>query len=96
MLKSTIPVAGITLGLFAAAASVSASALTASLLVGHDSPVHIGLLYLPELGGAVLTAVRSAWSSARAMQCLPLLGMGFLAAGITVFLIKFPPRKRPR
>jgi MFS family permease len=92
MLRSTIPVAGITLGLFAAAASVSASALTAALLVGHYSPVHIGLLYLPELGGAILTAVAlGVVINKRAMQYLPLLGMGFLAAGIAVFRIELPP-----
>ncbi len=57
MLTSSIPVAGIVVALFAAAASVSATALTADALVGHYSPVHIGLLYLPEVGGAVVTAV---------------------------------------
>jgi MFS family permease len=44
MLSSTIPVSGLVIALFAAAASVSAGALTASLLVGRYSPVHIGLL----------------------------------------------------
>jgi MFS family permease len=92
LLTSTIPVAGITLGLFAAAASVSASALTADLLVGHYSPVHIGLLYLPELGGAVLTAIAlGIVINKRAMQYLPLVGMAFLAAGIAVFRIELPP-----
>jgi hypothetical protein len=91
MLRSTIPVAGITLGLFAAAASVSASALTASLLVGRYSPVHLGLLYLPELGGAVLTAVAlGAVIDKRAMQYLPVVGMAFLAAGIAVFRVAVP------
>lgn len=92
MLTSTIPVAGIVLALFAAAASVSATALTASLLSGHYSPVHIGLLYLPELAGAVLTAVLlGVVINKRSMQVLPLIGMGFLAAGIGVFLIRVPP-----
>jgi MFS family permease len=92
MLSSTIPVAGIVLALFAAAASVSASALTASLLVGRYSPVHIGLLYLPELGGAVLTAIAlGVVINKRAMQYLPLVGMAFLATGIAVFLIELPP-----
>ena len=44
-----MPVAGITVALFAAAASVSATVLTAAALVGHYSPLHIGLLYLPEV-----------------------------------------------
>ena len=91
MLTSTIPVAGIVLALFAAAASVSATALTASLLTGRYSAVHIGLLYLPELAGAVLTAVLLGVAiNKRWMQGLPLLGMGFLAAGIAVFLIHVP------
>ena len=57
MLTSSIPVAGIVVALFAAAASVSATALTAGVLAGRYSPLHIGLLYLPEVGGAVITAV---------------------------------------
>jgi MFS family permease len=92
MLTSTIPVAGIVIALFAAAASVSATTLTASLQAGRYSPVHLGLLYLPELGGAVLTAVLlglviNRWE----MQLLPLVGMLFLAAGIGIFQIELPP-----
>jgi hypothetical protein len=91
MLSSSIPVAGIIVALFAAAASVSATALTAGVLVGRYSPVHIGLLYLPELGGAVLTAVAlGAVIRRRAVHYLPLVGMIFLAAGIAVFLIEVP------
>jgi MFS family permease len=91
MLSSSIPVAGVIVALFAAAASVSATALTAGVLVGRYSPVHIGLLYLPELGGAVLTAVAlGAVIRRRAIHYLPLVGMIFLAAGIAVFLIKVP------
>src|SRR5277367_2440279 len=57
MLTSSIPVAGIALALFAAAASVSATVLTAASLEGHYSPLRIGVLYLPEVGGAIITAV---------------------------------------
>jgi hypothetical protein len=92
MLTSTIPVAGIVIALLAAAASVSATALTASLLTGRYGPLHIGLLYLPELAGAVLTAFALGELLARrTLQYLPLVGMGFLAAGIGVFLIRLPP-----
>jgi MFS family permease len=92
MLTSTIPVAGIIIALFAAAASVSATVLTANLLTGRYSPVHVGLLYLPELGGAVLTAVLlGVVINKRSMQLLPLVGMVFLAAGIAVFRIELPP-----
>ena len=91
MLTSSIPVAGVTLALFAAAASVSATVLTAGVLAGRYSPVHIGLLYLPEVGGAVITAIAlGAVIRRRAMHYLPLVGMVFLAAGISVFLIAVP------
>ncbi len=91
MLTSSIPVAGVALALFAAAASVSATVLTAGVLAGRYSPVHIGLLYLPEVGGAVVTAIAlGAVIRRRAMHYLPLVGMVFLAAGIAVFLIAVP------
>jgi hypothetical protein len=77
--------------LFAAAASVSATGLTAAVLVGRYSPVHIGLLYLPEVGGAVISAlVLGAVIRTRALHYLPLAGMILLAAGIAVFLISVP------
>jgi hypothetical protein len=91
MLISSIPVAGIVVALFAAAASVSATALTAGALAGRYTPLHLGLLYLPELAGAVITAiVLGQVLNKRAIHYLPLAGMAFLAAGIAVFLIKVP------
>jgi MFS family permease len=92
MLSSTIPVAGIVLALLAAAASVSATALTGSLLAERYGPLHVGLLYLPELGGAILTAVLlGVVLQRRALQYVPVWGMVFLAAGIAVFRIQLPP-----
>jgi hypothetical protein len=92
MLGSTMPVAGITVALFAAAASVSATALTASELAGRYDPLHLGLLYLPELGGAILTAFAlGAVIDKRQMHHLPLVGMALLACGIGVFRIQVPP-----
>jgi MFS family permease len=91
MLTSTMPVAGIVVALFAAAASVSATVLTADVLAGRYSPLHIGVLYLPEVAGAVLTAVAlGIVITRRAMHYLPLVGMIFLAAGILVFRIEVP------
>jgi MFS family permease len=91
MLSSSIPVAGVTVALFAAAASVSATVLTAGVLVGRYSAVHIGVLYLPEVAGAVVTAVAlGVVIRRRAMHYLPLVGMIFLASGIAVFLIEVP------
>ncbi len=91
MVKSTIPVAGIVLALLAAAASVSATALTAEALSDTYGPLHLGLLYLPELGGAVITAFAlGIVITRRSIHYLPLVGMLFLAAGILVFRIEVP------
>lgn len=92
MLTSTIPVAGITVALFAAAASVSATELSAAELAPHYSPLHLGLLYLPEFAGALLTALALGLVfNRRSLHYLPLVGMGFLAAGIVTFRIQLPP-----
>jgi MFS family permease len=91
MLGSTMPIAGIIVALFAAAASVSATTLTASVLSEHYSPLHVGLLYLPEVAGAVITAVLLGMVLDKLfIHYLPLIGMGFLAAGIAVYLIEVP------
>ncbi|MBN3511966.1 MFS transporter [Mycolicibacterium septicum] len=91
MLTSSIPVAGVGLALFAAAASVAATALTAEVFMQTYSPVQVGLLYLPELGGAIVMAfVFGAVISRRAMHYLPLVGMALLAAGILVFRLAIP------
>jgi MFS family permease len=91
MLTSTIPVAGIVLALLAAAASVSATGLTAAAMAGQYSPLHLGALYLPELLGAIITAViLGNVINRRGLQFLPLAGMVFLAAGILVFRIQVP------
>ena len=91
MVKSTIPVAGIVLALLAAAASVSATALTAEALSEKYGPLHLGLLYLPELGGAVITAFALGYViTRRSIHFLPLVGMVFLAAGILIFRIEVP------
>jgi hypothetical protein len=92
MLTSTIPVAGIVIALFAAAASVSATELSANMLASRYAPLHVGLLYLPEFAGAVITAVALGVVLARRqLQYLPLVGMLFLAAGIVVFRLELPP-----
>ena len=91
MLTSTMPVAGIAVALFAAAASVSATALTAGALASRYGALHVGLLYLPEVAGAVITAVLlGVLITKRAIHYLPLAGMFFLAAGIAVFRIDVP------
>ena len=92
MLTSTVPVAGIIVALAAAAASVTATDLTASVLAPHYAPLHLGLLFLPELAGALLTAViLGVVLNKRQLHYLPLVGMAFLAAGIAVFRVQVPP-----
>jgi MFS family permease len=92
MLKSTIPVAGIVIALFAAAASVSATDLSSTMLAPLHSPLHLGLLYLPEFAGAVVSGVAlGVVLKNRGLQYLPLVGMGFLALGIIAFRIELPP-----
>jgi hypothetical protein len=92
MLTSTVPVAGIVVALTAAAASVTATDLTATVLAPHYTPLHLGLLFLPELGGALLTAVALGLVlKTRGLHYLPLVGMAFIAAGIAVFRIQVPP-----
>jgi nucleotide-binding universal stress UspA family protein/MFS family permease len=91
MLTSAIPVAGVGVALFAAAASVAATALTAAVFMQSFSPVQVGLLYLPEVGGAIVMAfVFGFVISRRAMHYLPLVGMALLAAGIVVFRYSLP------
>jgi MFS family permease len=92
MLGGTMPVAGISIALFAAAASVSATELTATVLGQRYGPLHVGLLYLPEFGGAVLTAfLLGMVFNKRLIHPMPLVGMVFLAAGIAVFRVQLPP-----
>jgi MFS family permease len=92
MLTSTVPVAGIVVALTAAAASVTATDLTAGVLAPHYTPLHLGLLFLPELAGALLTAVvLGVVLKRRELHYLPLVGMAFLAAGIGVLRIQVPP-----
>ncbi|MFG1934678.1 MFS transporter [Mycobacterium sp. NPDC048908] len=91
MMTSAIPVAGVGVALFAAAASVAATALTANVLMQNFSPVQVGLLYLPEVGGAIVMAVVFGHViTRRAMHYLPLVGMALLAAGIVVFRFALP------
>jgi MFS family permease/nucleotide-binding universal stress UspA family protein len=91
MLTSAIPVAGVGVALFAAAASVAATALTANVLMQSFSPVQVGLIYLPEVGGAIVMAIVFGYViTRRAMHYLPLVGMALLAAGIVVFRFALP------
>jgi MFS family permease len=91
-LASTFPVAGIVVAISAAAASVSAIALTSGALGAKDAPLHLGLLYLPELGGAILASIAfGVVFSSKYIHYFTLFGMACLAVGILVIMGTVPP-----
>jgi MFS family permease len=91
-LASTFPVAGIVVAICAAAASVSAIALTSGALATRYAPLHLGLLYLPELGGAVLASIAfGVVFSTKYIHYFTLFGMVCLAVGIFVIMGAVPP-----
>jgi len=91
-LNSTIPLSAIVVLVCAAAASVAAVTLTGTVLAPHYTPLHLGLLYVPELGGAVIAAIAFGLViSRRLLHYFVLAGMVFLAAGILVLRAAVPP-----
>jgi MFS family permease len=91
-LASTIPTAGVVVAICAAAASVSAITLTGALLEGRYTPLHLGLLYLPEFAGAVISAVLLGLVfRTRMIHYLVLAGVAFLGVGIVVIGGVLPP-----
>ena len=91
-LASTIPVAGIVVAICAAAAATSAIGLTATILAPHHTPLHLGMLFVPELVAAIVTAVAfGAVFRTRLIHYFALTGLAFLAAGIAVLRITIPP-----
>ena len=84
-LLHTFPVAAITIAISAGAASIALIELAQVALKGHGSPLHIGALFLPELGGAVLTALLfGALVRTRFVPALAWLGLLALAGGAAV------------
>jgi hypothetical protein len=91
-LVSTLPTTGILVAMCAAAASVSAIALSGAVLPQRYTPLHVGLLYLPEFGGAVITAiVFGVVFRRRGLHYFILTGMVLLSAGIVVMGHVVPP-----
>jgi MFS family permease len=91
-LNSTIPVTGIIVAICAAAASTSAIGLTTTVLAHRYAPLHLGLLFIPELGAAVVAAVVSGVVlTTRLIHYFTLAGMLFLVAGILVLRAGTPP-----
>jgi nucleotide-binding universal stress UspA family protein len=91
-ITTTIPVSGIVVAMCAAAASTSAILVTATILASHYTPLHLGLLFVPELIAAVLVAfVFGVVFSRRLIHYFALTGLLFMAAGIAVLTITIPP-----
>ncbi|GAA5185248.1 hypothetical protein GCM10023322_28630 [Rugosimonospora acidiphila] len=91
-MTSTLPVAGVVGAMSAAAASISAIALIGVLLQDRFSPLRLGLLFLPEFAGAVITAiVFAAVFTTRALHYFALAGMICLSAGIAIVAASVPP-----
>jgi MFS family permease len=91
-LVSTFPVTGVLVAMCAAAASVSAIVLSGAVLPQRYGPLHVGLLYLPEFGGAVISAVVFGLVfRRRGLHYFVLTGMILLSAGIIVIGRVVPP-----
>jgi nucleotide-binding universal stress UspA family protein/MFS family permease len=91
-LASTIPVSGVIVAICAAAASTSAIALTAVVLAPRYPPLHLGLLFIPELVAAIIAAIIfGAVFSRRLIHYFALTGMVLLVAGILVLRSTIPP-----
>jgi MFS family permease len=91
-MTSTLPVAGIVAAMSAAAASISAIALIGVLLQDRFSPLRLGLLFLPEFAGAVITALLfGAVFATRGVHYFALSGLFSLSAGIALIAATVPP-----
>ncbi|HTF10973.1 MAG TPA: MFS transporter [Asanoa sp.] len=91
-LTTTMPVSGIVAAICAAAASVSAITLSSVLLQDRYSPLKLGLLYLPEFGGALITAILFAvLFTTKGLHYFALVGLASLSAGIALIAVSLPP-----
>ena len=80
-LATTFPVCGILVAMCASAAAFGLMELILTALQGKSSPGHTALLFLPEFGAAVLTAVLfGALFRTRFTPLLPIAGLVMLAA----------------
>jgi MFS family permease len=84
-LLHTIPIAAVVVAVSAGASSVTLIELTQTALAHSTSPAHLGVLFLPELGGAVFTAfLFGALIRTRYAPALALSGLVFIAGGAAV------------
>jgi len=90
--SSTIPVSGTVVAICAAAAATSAIGLTGTVLSRHYPPLHVGLLYVPELGATVIAAIMfGVVFRSRYIHYFALIGTIFLVAGVLVLRSTIPP-----
>jgi hypothetical protein len=84
-LLHTFPVAGVTIAISAGAGSIAVIELAQTALATHESPAHVGVLFLPEVGGAVFTAfLFGALVKTRFVPALAWSGLLWLAGGAAV------------
>lgn len=83
-LGTTLPVAGVVIAMTAGAASVAVIELAQTALA-HQDPVHVAMLFWPQFGGAVITALLlGALLRTRFIPALAFSGMLLLAGGAAV------------
>ncbi len=86
-LATTLPVAGITIALTAGAASVAAIELAGTALQKQGDPIHSAMLFWPQFGGALATAVLfGALFRTRFVPVLAFTGLLVLGGGAAVMV----------
>jgi hypothetical protein len=84
-LTSTFPLAGIVIAMCAGAASVAIVELTQTAMQQRTTPIHLGMLFWPEFGAAVATAILfGVFFRTRFVPVFPLVGMVMLCGGAAV------------
>jgi hypothetical protein len=85
-LATTFPVAGIIIAMTAGAASVAVIELAGTVLQKQGDPIHTAMLFWPEFGGAVVTALLfGVLFRTRFTPLLAFAGMLLLAGGAAIF-----------
>ncbi len=84
-LLHTFPIAAVAIAVSAGAGSIPLIELAQTALAHRTSPAHLGVLFIPELGGAVLTAfLFGALIRTRFVPVLAWSGLAFIAGGAAV------------
>lgn len=95
-LAITFPVCGILVAMCASAAAFGLTELILTVLQGKGSPGHIALLFLPEFGAAVLTAVLfGALFRTRFTALLPIGGLVMLIVAAALLAGLYPKSADP-